>query len=130
MRRLAAIIPVHGHFDHAMDVGAIANRSSASVLGSESTAELARGVGVPEDQITIVNTATSFEFGNFQVTLRPSEHAPIGWRGSVPLDGVLEAPLRLPQPVTAWRMGGAYTVIIETPTRYGCCSGQRCIQQI
>ncbi len=115
MRRLAAIIPVHSHFDHAMDVGAIANRSSASILGSESTAQVARGAGVPEDQITVVETATSFEFGNFRVTLRPSGHAPIGWRGSVPLDGVIEEPLTMPQPVTAWRMGGSYTVIIEHP---------------
>jgi len=115
MRRLAAIIPVHSHFDHAMDIGAIANRSSASVVGSESTAQIARGAGVPEDQITVVNSATSFEFGNFKVTLRPNSHAPVGWRGSVPLDGVIEAPLTMPQPVTAWRMGGAFTVIIEHP---------------
>ena len=115
MRRLAAIIPVHSHFDHAMDIGAIANRSSASILGSESTAQIARGAGVPEDQIAVVKDATSFEFGNFKVTLRPNSHAPIGWRGSVPLDGVIEAPLTMPQPISAWRMGGAYTVIIEHP---------------
>jgi len=115
MRRLAAIIPVHSHFDHAMDVGAIANRSSASILGSESTAQVARGAGVPEDQITVVEAATSFEFGNFRVTLRPIGHAPIGWRGSVPFDGIIEEPLIMPQPISAWRMGGGYTIIIEHP---------------
>lgn len=115
MRRLAAIIPVHSHFDHAMDVGAIANRSSASILGSESTAQVARGAGVPEDQITVVEGAASFEFGSFRVTLRPIGHAPIGWRGSVPLDGIIEDPLTMPQPITAWRMGGGYTIIIEHP---------------
>lgn len=115
MRRLAAIIPVHSHFDHAMDVGAIANRSSASILGSESTAQVARGAGVPEDQITVVEAAASFEFGNFRVTLRPIGHAPIGWRGSVPFDGVIKKPLTMPQPISAWRMGGGYTIIIEHP---------------
>jgi len=115
MRRLAAIIPVHSHFDHAMDVGEIANRSSASILGSESTAEIARGAGVPEDQITVVEDLTSFEFGNFTVTLWPVGHAPIGWRGSIPLDGTIEEPLNMPQPISAWRMGGAYTIIIEHP---------------
>lgn len=115
MRRLAAIIPVHSHFDHALDIGAIANRSSASILGSESTAEIARGAGVPEDQITVVGESSSFQFGNFKVSLRPSAHAPVGWRGSVPLDGLIDAPLEMPQPVTAWRMGGAYMVIIEHP---------------
>ena len=115
MRRLAAIIPVHSHFDHAMDVGAIANRSSASILGSESTAQVARGAGVPEDQITVVKAAASFEFGDFRVTLRPIGHAPIGWRGSVPFDGIIEEPLTMPQPISAWRMGGGYTIIIEHP---------------
>jgi len=115
MRRLAAIIPVHSHYDHAMDIGAIANRSSASIVGSESTAQVARGAGVPEDQISVVEGTTSFQFGNFRVTLRPIGHAPIGWRGSVPLDGIIEEPLTMPQPVSAWRMGGAYTIIIEHP---------------
>ncbi len=115
MRRLAAIIPVHSHFDHAMDVGEIANRSSASILGSESAAQVARGAGVPEDQITVVETTTSFEFGNFRVTLLPTGHAPVGWRGSVPLDGVIENALTMPQPISAWRMGGGFTVIIEHP---------------
>jgi len=115
MRRLAAIIPVHSHFDHAMDIGEIANRSSASILGTESTAEIARGAGVPEDQITVVEGTASFQFGNFTVTLRPVNHAPIGWGGEVPFDGKIEEPLTMPQPVSAWRMGGAYTIIIEHP---------------
>ena len=115
MRRLAAIIPVHSHFDHAMDIGEIANRSSASILGTESTAEIARGAGVPEDQITVVEDTTSFQFGNFRVTLRPGNHAPIGWGGSVPFDGIIEEALALPQPVSTWRMGGSYTIMIEHP---------------
>lgn len=115
MRRLAAIIPLHSHFDHAMDAGAIANRSSASILGTESTAQIARGAGVPEDQITVVDSRTSFEFGEFKVTLLPIGHAPIGWRGSVPFDGVIDAPLHTPQAVSAWRMGGAFSVILEHP---------------
>lgn len=115
MRRLAAIIPLHSHFDHAMDVGAIANRSSASVLGSESTAQIARGAGVPDDQITVVTGKQTFQFGDFTVTLLPSIHAPIGWRGSIPLDGSIEAPLILPQPIDAWREGGSFSVVIAHP---------------
>jgi len=115
MRRLAAIIPVHSHFDHAMDVGAIANRTSASVLGSASTTEIARGAGVPEDQTITVAENQPYKFGRFTVTLLHSRHAPIGWRGSVPLAGTIDAPLTPPQPVSAWREGGSYTVVIEHP---------------
>ena len=115
MRRLVAIIPVHSHFDHAMDVGAIANRTSASVLGSESTANIARGADVPADQIVVADFAQTYEFGEFRVRLLPSRHAPIGWRGSTPIPGTIDEPLVLPQPIGAWREGGSYSIVIEHP---------------
>lgn len=115
MRRLAALVPVHSHFDHAMDIGAVANRTSASVLGSESTARIARGAGVPEDQITIISTKTPYEFGLFTVTLQQTKHAPVGWGGAVPYAGNIVAPLTMPQPPSAWREGGSYTIIIAHP---------------
>ena len=116
MRRLAAIIPVHSHHDHAMDIGAIGNRSSASILGSESTAQVARGAGVPEDQIVVAEDGFAYEFGAFTVTLLESNHAPIGLRGNIPLPGVIEEPLMVPAPVTAWREGGTYSIIIDHPS--------------
>ncbi len=115
MRRLAAIIPVHSHFDHAMDVGAIANRSSASVIGSETTANIARGAGVPEDQIIVVELDQVYQFGEFSVRILRSRHAPIGWRGNPPLPGTVDEPLAVPQPVSAWREGASYSIVIEHP---------------
>ena len=115
MRRLAAIVPTHSHYDHAMDIGAVANRSSASVVGSESTANLARGAGVPEDQILVVEPGQTYEFGQFRVTLYESPHAPIGWRGATPLPGTIDEPLEMPAPITAWREGGSYSIVIYHP---------------
>lgn len=112
MRRLAAIIPVHSHFDHAMDIGAIANRSSASILGSESIAQIARGAGVPEDQIAVIDNDGLFTFGEFTVTMIDSAHAPIGWGGAVPFAGEITKPLALPAPVSAWRSGKSYSIIV------------------
>lgn len=115
MRQLAAIIAVHSHFDHAMDVGAIANRSRASVLGSASTANIALGAGVPEDQIIVADTEQTYEFGAFRVRLLPSRHAPIGWRGETPLPGTIDEPLIMPQPIGAMREGGSFAIVIEHP---------------
>ncbi len=115
MRRLAAIIPVHSHYDHAMDIGAIANRSSASILGSETSANIARGAGVPEDQIVVVKSDEEYEFGQFSVRLIESVHAPIGWSGSVPYDGTVDQPLQSPAPVSAWREGKSYSIIVSHP---------------
>ena len=115
MRRLAAVIPVHSHYDHAMDIGAIANRSSASILGSETSANIARGAGVPEDQIVVANSGEDYSFGQFTVTLIKSVHAPIGWGGSVPYDGTVDQPLQTPAPVSAWRQGQSYSIVISHP---------------
>ena len=115
MRRLAAVIPVHSHFDHAMDIGAIANRSSASILGSESTAQIARGAGVPEDQIVVAENGSEYVFGNFTVKMIDSKHAPIGWGGSVPYAGTIDVPLELPAAVRAWREGKSYSIVVSHP---------------
>jgi len=116
VRRLAAIIPVHSHFDHAMDVGALGNRTSASILGSTSTAQVARGAGVPEDQIVVAESGVEYQFGQFTITLIESNHGPIGFGGSVPYAGVIDEPLDLPSPANAWREGGSYSVVVAHPS--------------
>ena len=115
MRRLSAIIAVHSHYDHAMDIGAIANRSSASILGSESTANIARGAGVPDDQILIVKPGREYAFGKFSVRMIEAPHAPIGWRGATPFAGLIAAPLKPPVPIRDWRAGTNYSVVISHP---------------
>ncbi len=129
VRRLAAIIPVHSHFDHAMDVGAIGNRSSASILGSESTAQIARGAGVPDDQIVIVEDGAEYSFGQFTITFIESTHAPVGLRGSVPLPGTIDEPLRTPAPIKAWREGGSYSLIVSHPSGTTLVQGSGGIRQ-
>jgi L-ascorbate metabolism protein UlaG (beta-lactamase superfamily) len=115
MNRLAAIIPVHSHFDHAMDVGAIAKRTNASVVGSESTANIARGAGIPEEQVVVASHGSTLEFGQFTVRLFESRHGPVGWRGSVPLPGKIDEPLEFPAPLRAMRVGKAWTIVVEHP---------------
>ena len=87
INHLAAIIPVHSHFDHAMDVGNVANRTTAVILGSESTANIARGANVPVDQYQILASGESRHFGDFTVTLIETVHAPLGPSGSIRISG-------------------------------------------
>ena len=115
MRQLSAIIVVHSHYDHAMDIGAIANRSSASILGSESTANIARGAGVPDDQILVVSPGREYLFGDFSVRMIEVPHAPIGWRGATPYAGRIAVPLEMPAPVSNWRVGENYSIVISHP---------------
>ena len=40
---LAAVIPLHSHYDHAMDTPEVAMRTGATVYGSDATANICRG---------------------------------------------------------------------------------------
>ena len=113
--RLAAIVPVHSHFDHAMDVGHVANRSSAVVLGSESTANIARGADVPVDQYQILAGGETRQFGEFTIKLIPSKHAPIGWDDQEIFPGIIERPLRQPARISDYRTGVAWSILISHP---------------
>lgn len=115
MDRLAAIVPLHSHFDHAMDVGHVANRTSAVVLGSESTANIARGAGVPVSQYQILASGESRRFGEFTITLIQSRHAPLGAGGKPPFPGTIDEPLEQPARVTDWHEGGTWSVLISHP---------------
>ena len=113
--RLAAIIPAHTHLDHAMDIGAIANRSRASIVGSPSAVLIGRGAGVPDEQLVAVGKRTEFAFGQFAVTLVPGLHAGFGWNGSVPADGAINRPLEQPVRPSEFRAGLSFTIIIAHP---------------
>ncbi len=115
VRRLAAIIPVHSHYDHAMDVGAIANRSSAAVVGTESTANIARGAGVPDEQIILVTNGDTLEFGKFTITFITSRHVPNGLGDGHLIAGFMSEPLEQPADFTEWREGGSWSILISHP---------------
>lgn len=115
VRRLAAIIPLHSHYNHAMDVGAIANRSSAAVVGTESTANIARGAGVPDEQIMLVTNGDTLDFGKFAVTFITSRHVPNGFGDRHLAAGFMSEPLNQPAEVTEWREGGSWSVLISHP---------------
>lgn len=115
INRLAAIIPLHAHFDHVMDAGHVANRTGALVLGSESSANVARGSGVPVDQYQTLKSGEPRYFGKFTITLIESRHVPQLPGGGPFFSGIITEPLRQPAPVSAWKAGTAYTVLISHP---------------
>ena len=114
--RLAAIVPVHSHFDHAMDVGHVANRTNAVILGSESTANIARGAQVPVDQYQILAEGETRQFGDFTIRLLASRHAPIKPGGEGPwFPGTIDEPLQQPASVHEWKEGVVWSVFIGHP---------------
>lgn len=106
--KLAAVIAVHSHYDHAMDSPAVAERTGALLIGSESTANVGRGWELAEDRIRVVDGETSYRFGDFTVTLVPSRHLPHGMAM-----GEIEQPLAPPARATDYKEGGSYSVFVE-----------------
>lgn len=112
---LAAVMTVHSHFDHAMDTAEVARRTGAVVIGSASTANLARGARLPEERIVDFTDGGSRSFGLFTVTFIPSRHMPLDADGTPPFPGTIDSPLVPPAPISAWLEGGSYSIVIAHP---------------
>jgi len=74
--RLEAVLPVHTHFDHAMDSAAVAERTGARVVGGTSAVQVGRGAGLSGDRLTIVTAGEPITLGAYDITLIEGEHCP------------------------------------------------------
>ena len=106
--RLAAVIPLHSHYDHAMDAPEVALRTGAILLGSESTANVGRGWGMSEAQIRVAKLGQPMVFGRFTITLYPSLHAPTGFTG-----GEITQPLKPPVRASDYKEGQSYAMLVQ-----------------
>lgn len=106
--RLGAVLVAHSHYDHVLDAPVIARRTGAMLVGSQSTAYVGRGGGVPERQIDVAGHGDTRDFGHFKITLFGSVH-------SLPdrYPGVIEAELTPPARVSRYREGGSLSFLIE-----------------
>jgi L-ascorbate metabolism protein UlaG (beta-lactamase superfamily) len=116
--RLAVVIPVHSHFDHAMDAPEVARRTGALLLGSESTANIARGWGLDEAQIRIAVDREPVYFGRFEITLIETNHFEFpdpAVREQALGNPRIEAPLVPPVPTFDYRVGTPYAIHVSHP---------------
>jgi L-ascorbate metabolism protein UlaG (beta-lactamase superfamily) len=107
VERLEAVLPVHSHFDHALDSAVVAARTGAVLVGGTSTANLGRGGGLPEDRIVVAQPDRPLTFGGFTVTLLESEHCPPDR-----FPGRITEPVVPPARATAYRCGEAWSMLV------------------
>ncbi len=112
IKKLAAVIVTHSHYDHVMDAPEVARRTGAVVLGSESTANVARGWGLPEDKIRVVRDGESLDFGKFHCTFVRSEHAKSLFTG-----GRISKPLVPPVRAQEYEEGGSLSLLLKHGTK-------------
>jgi L-ascorbate metabolism protein UlaG (beta-lactamase superfamily) len=106
--RLAAIVPVHTHFDHALDSAAVAARTGATLLGGESAAHIGRGGGLPDAQIAVAHSPHQQTFGSFSLTMVASAHCPPDR-----FPGAITEPVVPPAKAAAYRCGEAWSIVLE-----------------
>lgn len=94
------VLVTHTHYDHVLDVPHIALKTGATVIGTESTANVMRAYAVPENQLITVRGGEDYEFGTFSLKIIPSLHSPLDHKhyfSSATTPAGLKAPLTLEQ---------------------------------
>src|SRR6478609_1016074 len=106
--RVAAVLPVHSHFDHAMDSAVVADKTGADLVGGESTANVGRGHGLPADRIRVATPGEPMTYGAFTLTLVESHHCPPDR-----FPGEITAPVVPPVKAAAYKCGEAWSTLIH-----------------
>ncbi|MGA5541812.1 MBL fold metallo-hydrolase [Mycobacterium sp. NPDC051198] len=106
--RLEAVLPVHSHFDHAMDSAVVAERTGAQLVGGTSTAQVGVGGGLAPDRIVTVTPGEAVTLGAYDVTLFESEHCPPDR-----FPGIITEPVVPPVKVAAYKCGEAWSTLVH-----------------
>ena len=100
IQRADFVLVTHTHYDHVLDVPHIALKTKAAVIGTESTENVMRAYGVPEEQLLTVRGGEDYQFDTFSLKVIPSIHSPLDHKryfSSAVAPSGLKAPLTLKQ---------------------------------
>ncbi|MFO0760471.1 MAG: MBL fold metallo-hydrolase [Byssovorax sp.] len=119
--RASAIVVGHTHFDHALDVPAIARHTGAEVFGSRSAAALCLASGVPANKVRDVERSpgadpVTVEVGPFTLRFLPSAHSRL-LLGRVPFPGEIADCDDIPLRAERYRCGAVFAVEIRVAGR-------------
>ncbi|MGY1993198.1 MBL fold metallo-hydrolase [Mycolicibacterium fortuitum] len=106
--RLEAVLPVHSHFDHAMDSAVVAERTGARLVGGTSTAQVGIGGGLDPERTVTVPPGEAVSLGAYDVTLFESEHCPPDR-----FPGIITEPVVPPVKVAAYKCGEAWSTLVH-----------------
>jgi len=113
IQRADFILVTHTHYDHVLDVPHLALRTRAAVVGTESTENVMRAYGVPEQTLITVRGGEDYEFGVFSVRVIPSIHSALDHKHYFSSD---RAPAGMKAPLTLRQMhpeGGTLAYLIR-----------------
>ncbi|MGE0219115.1 MBL fold metallo-hydrolase [Mycolicibacterium sp.] len=106
VRRLEAVLPVHTHYDHAMDSAVVAQLTGARLIGGTSAAHVGRGHGL--DRVEVVTPGAAVPAGPFDITLIEGSHCPPDR-----FPGTITEPVTPPARASAYRCGEAWSTLVH-----------------
>ena len=109
--RVDAILIGHSHVDHLLDAPTIARATGAQLIGSASTAAVARASGVPDDQIVTVKGGEDYQFDGWSVRVLPSLHSALDAKHT--FGGALAGPATLPMGFADYAEGGTFAYLVR-----------------
>src|SRR4051812_22510734 len=109
---VVGILIGHTHFDHAIDVPALARSLDTSGYGSDSLARLMRLHGLGERAVE-VEPHRPYELGPFTVRFVPSLHSKLLLGYKVPFDGALSCEHLDALSPSAYKCGAIYGIHID-----------------
>ena len=96
----------HSHYDHLGDVPWLAAHTQGRVVGSATTAAIARGYGLAPDETIVAAPGAVLGEGPFEVRVFASQHAKVMF-GRVPFEGELSEPPAAPIHAFSFVLGDA-----------------------
>jgi L-ascorbate metabolism protein UlaG (beta-lactamase superfamily) len=110
--RADLVLVGHTHADHALDAPAVAARTGAELVGSDSTAALARASGLADDRIITIRGGEDYAFaGGLSVRVVPALHSALGDKHVFGRPFV--APPTLPMAVDDFAEGGTFAYLVR-----------------
>ena len=111
IKRLKGIFTSHSHYDHVFDVAQFARKTGATVYGTPSTLNVARGGNIENDQLQEYTPDNIVSIGKFTVTVLPSVHSkPTRYNND--LGEEISTSLRQPARYTDFKEGGSHDFYI------------------
>jgi L-ascorbate metabolism protein UlaG (beta-lactamase superfamily) len=110
--RLKALFVTHSHEDHSLDSTYVVRKTGAMLYGSGSTLNIARGVGLPEEEMSLFWPGKELPYGEFEITVLNAKHSPAS-AANDDIGHIITQPLPQPALGPKYVEGGSYDFLIK-----------------